>query len=430
MLQKQKSEEFALNLISNYGTLRSQSVNITEGLTAEDMQAQSMPDASPLKWHLAHTTWFFEAFILKPHSPGYQAFNQNFEFLFNSYYESVGERHARPERGLLTRPSLENIFAYREYVNDNMLNLLQQHADNAELHKLTTVGLHHEMQHQELMLTDVLHLLSRNPLLPAVITPSQQSDKPPQTAEPLSFIACDGGMIEVGAHKNGFSYDCEQPRHRQFLTPFRLSNRLITNGEWLEFMADKGYENSLLWLSDGWAHKQKYHWEQPLYWQQKEGEWFQFGLDGLQPLNLAAPVCHISYYEANAYANWREKRLPREFELEFLSEKQHSTKQSIEKANFLESKLWRPQVCPSGPGLQQLYGDCWEWTQSNFLPYPNFKAELGALGEYNGKFMANQMVLKGGSCATPQQQIRSSYRNFFHPHQRWQFTGLRLAEDS
>lgn len=410
-------------ITSQFVDLRSQSIRITQGLSAEDMQAQSMPDASPVKWHLAHTTWFFEAFILQKYYADYRPFNPNYEYLFNSYYESVGQRQARPERGLLTRPGIEEVLEYRAFVDDKMTHLLQQ--QHEKVNTLTTVGLHHEMQHQELLLTDVLHLLSRNRLLPALVKASQQLPTEQQTsAKTLEFVAFEGGTVEVGATKASFSYDCEQPRHTQFLTPFRLSDRLISNGEWLEFIADGGYRDSLLWLSDGWDMKQKCQWQAPLYWQQVDGEWCQFGLDGLKNLNLAAPVCHLSYYEANAFATWRGKRLPREFELEVCSETASDTQ-----ANFLENGVWRPQPSAQQPGLKQLYGDCWEWTQSSYLPHPGFKAEMGALGEYNGKFMSNQMVLKGGSCATPRQQIRSSYRNFFHPHQRWQFTGLRLAED-
>ncbi len=407
--------------MESYLATRQATWHLCTGLTPEDMVAQSMPEASPSKWHLAHTTWFFETFLLKPNSPNYQAFHPQFEHLFNSYYESVGNPYLRPQRGFLTRPALEDVLSYRQYVDDAMLSLL----DNApaEVKALTEVGLHHEMQHQELLLTDVLHLLAHNPLAPQVKTPNPNKENPNPIA--LTFQNYKSEFVTVGADANQFSYDNERPQHQHWQPAFGLANRLITNGEWLSFMEDNGYNNPLLWLSDGWATVKKEHWQAPLYWQQRNDAWHQYGLDGLQPIVFNAPVCHISYYEADAFARWAGKRLPKEQELEVAMQQDTQT---VAKANLLEQSHWRPQPATTGKP-SQLTGDVWEWTQSPYAPYPNFKPEQGALGEYNGKFMANQMVLKGGSCITPALQLRASYRNFFYPHQRWQFSGLRLADE-
>lgn len=407
--------------IRYYQQLRQQTIGLTDNLSAEDMSAQSMPDASPIKWHLAHTTWFFETFLLQPYYRGYHPFQVQFQHLFNSYYASVGSLHPRAERGLITRPTLSEILEYRHYVDEHICSLLER--DNDQVNQLLTVGLHHEMQHQELMLTDILHLMSRNPLFPAINTVSSSARA--GKFHMFEMQEFEGGLIDVGSHSEGFSYDCERPGFKTFLTPFALSSRLITNGEWLEFIKDEGYQNSLLWLSDGWAQKQQQHWLSPLYWHYMDGTWLEFGMNGMQTLNKDAPVRHISYYEADAFARWANKRLPREHELEWCASQQD---QEIS-GNFLENNVWQPLPSDDTQPLNQLYGDVWEWTQSAFLPYPKFRAELGALGEYNGKFMINQMVLKGGSCVTPQAQLRPSYRNFFYPHQRWQFSGLRLADD-
>lgn len=404
--------------IHRFHQVRQQTIRLTDRLSAEDMAAQAMPDASPTKWHLAHTTWFFETFLLQPHYSGYHPFHPQYQHLFNSYYASIGSRHPRPQRGQLTRPSLDDVMSYRSYVDEHLSSLLER--GNEALHRLLTVGLHHEMQHQELMLTDILNLFSLNPLLPEIHPPTVPA---PGKFHMFHMKEFNGGLVEVGANGNGFSYDCERPCFKTFLTPFALSSRLITNGEWLEFIKDQGYQNSLLWLSDGWDCNVQNGWSAPLYWHFVDGAWFEYGLIGLQALNKNAPVCHISYYEADAFARWANKRLPREHELELCA--QHCP---IE-GNFLENKAWQPLPSEDTEPLSQIYGDVWEWTQSAFSPYPNFRAGQGALGEYNGKFMANQMVLKGGSCATPRAQIRPSYRNFFHPHQRWQFSGLRLADD-
>lgn len=407
------------SLARQYHNVRSQTLALTEGLSPEDMTAQSMPDASPVKWHLAHTSWFFETFILARHQAGYRLFNDAFPHLFNSYYESAGSRYIRPQRGLLTRPSIDEVIAYRTHVDEHMAALLASGRES--IADLATIGLHHEMQHQELILTDLLHLLSFNPLFPAVQNPRFPETNPESTEAALQMLGFDGGLVEIGSDTTGFCYDNEQPRHRYYLQPFQLANRLVTNREWMEFIEDGGYENPLLWLSDGWSCRQKNNWTAPLYWQQKDGTWFQFGLDGLRKIIPRAPVCHISYYEADAFARWAGKRLPTEQEWETAA-----SEKSID-GNFAEQHIWRPLPSPQQNSIQQLYGDVWEWTGSPYTPYPGFVPAQGALGEYNGKFMANQFVLRGGSCATPVAQIRASYRNFFYPHQRWQFSGVRLA---
>lgn len=419
------NKALAPGVIDNFQQVRRQTLAITEGLSAEDMVVQSMPDASPLKWHLAHTSWFFEHFILQPFAENYPVFSKDYCYLFNSYYDAVGPRHARPARGLLTRPPLDDILAYRQHIERHMIPLLERQL--SDVTELVTVGLHHEMQHQELMLTDILHLLSANPLAPALqqTPPPASQDAAEQHIVPQQMLSHDGGLVQVGATEQGFSYDCENPRHQFFLQPFKLASRPVTNGEWLQFIEDGGYQNPLLWLSDGWHYCQQQHWQAPLYWQQ-QNSWLHFSLSGLHPLNLSAPVCHISYYEADAFARWAGKRLPREQEWEVIAE---ALPEAINDANFLEQHIWQPTSCQSQPDFQKVFGDVWEWTQSPYTGYPGFNAAQGELAEYNGKFMANQFVLRGGSCASPRQQLRSSYRNFFYPHQRWQFSGLRLAED-
>ncbi len=401
---------------------RGVSESLTLGLSAEDMVVQSMDDASPTKWHLAHTTWFFEEFVLAKYQQQYQRFNADYSYLFNSYYNSVGDRHARPLRGMLTRPTIDEVRAYRRAVDAAVSNLLEQpHPRARGLANTVTVGLHHEMQHQELLLTDILHALSTNPTAPAM------RELPPQKnavrAAALDFIACDEGLYEIGATGNGFSFDCEGPRHKTYLRPFALANRCVSNAEWLAFINDGAYQSANLWLSDGWAQCQAEQWQAPLYWRKRDGQWHQFGLYGLQPIDPEAPVCHINYFEADAFAQWAGARLPTEQEWEVAAGALPIA------GNFQEDQHWRPRPAAAGAGLQQLYGDVWEWTRSPYAPYPGFNAAAGAIGEYNGKFMCAQFVLRGGSCATPRQQMRASYRNFFYPHQRWQFSGLRLAKD-
>lgn len=422
------------DLHDHYQRVRSQSVALTEGLDAEDMLAQSMPDASPVKWHLAHTTWFFETFLLLASDTRYKPFDDRFAYLFNSYYDHVGVRGERHQRGLLTRPSLAQVLDYRRHVDTAMQSFFHGRDQRTEF--LIALGLHHEMQHQELMLTDILHLFSHNPLGPALLDETALSNdrKTARTvvAGANGMRSFEGGLVSVGADAhteaasawNDFSYDCEQPRHQQFLAPFRLCTNLVTNADWLAFMDDGGYRNPLLWLSDGWQHCQQAGWQTPLYWRQRDGKWHQFGLQGMRELVPAEPVCHISYYEADAFARWAGKRLPREQEWE------HAAAGLKMSGNFLEQRCWHPRPAHASDNeFTGLYGDVWEWTQSAFAPYPGFRAGAGALGEYNGKFMTNQLVLRGGSCVTPQSQIRATYRNFFYPHQRWQFMGLRLAED-
>ncbi|RUO25981.1 ergothioneine biosynthesis protein EgtB [Aliidiomarina minuta] len=402
---------------NTYKEVRMQSLRLTEGLSDEDMLLQSMPDASPTKWHLAHTSWFFETFLLQPHLSAYQVFDDSYQYLFNSYYDSVGERHPRPERGLLSRPSLRQVLAYREHVDKAMQQLLKQKPDKKILDALT-IGLHHEMQHQELMLTDIKHALASNPYGLPELTPEANNNTPTDS----TFTHFKGGLIYIGTDSDHeFAYDCEQPRHQVFLHEFNLRNSLVSNQEWLAFIDDGGYQKPELWLSEGWALCQQEGWQAPLYWRQKDGNWQTMTLQGYRPVHPAEPVCHISYYEADAFARWLDYRLPTEFEWEHAARTQPLT------GHFADSGIWHPRQPEQQPGLKQMHGDVWEWTQSAFAPYPGFQPPKGALGEYNGKFMINQMVLRGGSCATAHQQMRFSYRNFFHPHQRWQFSGLRLA---
>lgn len=409
-----------MDLHTFYSTVREQTVALVHNLSPEDMVVQSMPDASPAKWHLAHTTWFFEEFVLSKYCLDYRPFDESFCYLFNSYYDSVGERHPRAQRGLLTRPPVSAVLDYRAYVDRHMSELVRVKPEGP-VAELVITGLHHEMQHQELLLTDILHAFSCNALNPAVfVAEVGQATSLPTAIEWLEYP---GGLMHIGADEQGFSYDCERPRHRVFLQAFALANRPVTNREWLEFMAAGGYEDPLLWLADGWAARQRNGWHTPLYWRKSGRQWLQFGLDGLQPLSLDAPVCHISYYEADAFARWAGKRLPTEQEWE------HAAAQSGLEGAFLEAGLWRPRAAMQARGQHlQLCGTVWHWTQSPYTGYPGFRPEGGALQEYNGKFMANQFVLRGGSCVTPKAQMRTSYRNFFYPDQRWQFSGLRLAE--
>ena len=428
-------------LSADYTRCREASVGLTAGLSPEDMVVQSMEDASPTKWHLAHTTWFFEEFILSKYCRNYRRFNPNYQYLFNSYYNSIGDRHARPSRGMLTRPSADEVLAYRSAIDEQMLSLLSgldasQSPKTGSLLNTVVLGLHHEMQHQELMLTDIVHALSQNPLHPALRPPGPQILTASSLAGKQAFIEFEAGLYEIGTGvaidrpgtANGtiseFSFDCERPRHQSYLQDFSLANRPVTNGEWLAFMADQGYQRPDLWLSDGWALCQAEGWCAPLYWRQQDDQWCQFGADGLRNIDPNAPACHISYFEADAYAHWAGARLPTEQEWEV-----GASAFPIE-GNFQERKLWRPAAtCAKSDELGQLFGDVWEWTRSSFSAYPGYRLPAGAIGEYNGKFMSGQYVLRGGSCATPQKQMRHSYRNFFYPQQRWQFAGVRLAKD-
>jgi ergothioneine biosynthesis protein EgtB len=395
-------------------------------LGAEDQVVQSMPDCSPAKWHLAHVTWFFETFILVPEAAAYRVKNPAYAFLFNSYYEALGERHPRPERGLLTRPTVAEVMAYRRHVTDALADLLAgAGADQlARIGPLVALGLAHEEQHQELLLMDILHLFSCNPLKPAY-QPFRAGAM--AGAPPLAWFDYPGGVLEIGRAPDaqGFAFDNESPRHDVLLRPFRLASRAVTNGEWMQFIADGGYRRPELWLADGWAAVRRDGWCAPLYWQEADGGFQAFSLSGLRSVNPEAPVCHVSFFEADAFARWSGRRLPSEAEWEI------AAASLTPEGNTLGSGLLCPQAAPHATGQpQQMFGDVWEWTQSSYAPYPGFRAPAGAVGEYNGKFMCSQMVLKGGACVTPDGHARATYRNFFYPHQRWMFAGLRLADDA
>jgi len=406
------------DLLSRYRAVRRASEGLIRSLTPEDMGAQSMPDCSPTKWHLAHTTWFFETFMLTPHLPGYRVFDARFGYLFNSYYEAVGPRQPRPARGLITRPSLADVLAYRAHVDDGMTALLSAGPDS--LSDLLALGLAHEEQHQELILMDILHLFAQSPLSPAFAPPRAA---PSGGGAPMGYVGFPGGLVDIGHDGQGFAFDNEGPRHRVWLEPYRLADRLVTNGDWLAFMADGGYSRPEFWLSDGWALVRGEGWQAPIYWRETAEGWRVMGLTGLRPLDPAQPVSHISYYEADAYATWAGARLPTEAEWE------HAAASVQRDGNFLSSARFDAIPAADQPGLRQMFGDLWEWTRSAYLPYPGFHAAEGAVGEYNGKFMSGQFVLRGGACVTPAGHARPSYRNFFYPHQRWMFSGLRLALD-
>jgi ergothioneine biosynthesis protein EgtB len=401
--------------------VRERTAALASPLSAEDACVQSMPDASPVKWHLAHTSWFFEHFVLSGRAPGYRPFDERYDFLFNSYYFTVGEMHQRPRRGLITRPSLDEVHAYRAHIDEALDSLLAASGGDAELQGLVTLGMHHEQQHQELLLTDIKHLLAQNPLLPAYREELPIPGDPGVAPAPLRWITGTPGIAEAGHAGTSFAFDNETPRHRMLLGEHALGSRLVTNDEFREFIADGGYAQPALWLSDGWATVVAEKWNRPLYWQEDLER--EFTLGGVRPLHPAAPVTHLSYFEADAFARWAGCRLPTEFEWETAA-----ARLAIE-GNLAESGVLHPCPARAGAGLQQAYGDTWEWTASPYAPYPGFRPLAGSLGEYNGKFMCSQMVLRGGSCATPTGHIRPSYRNFFYPGQRWQFSGLRLARD-
>lgn len=410
-------------LLRRYENVRSLTTDLVSNLSDADATVQSMADASPAKWHLAHTTWFFETFILCEFVDGYKPFNSEYFYLFNSYYEAKGERLPRTSRGMLSRPSLEEILAYRMHV-DAAIGLAARSLPT-EAQALVELGCHHEEQHQELLLTDILHLFSLNPTNPKLWDSDFQLS--PSVAKPHGWVAGRTGAVEIGHDGDGFAFDCEGPRHTVWLAPHALSDRLVTNVEWLHFMIAGGYENPDFWLADGIAWVRQNNVKAPLYWRGDNlgGGWQQFGLDGLTSIDPDAPVRHVSYYEADAYARWAGVRLATEAEWESAAEK-HKEREG----NLLDcAGSLRPNRATDIPGLRQLFGDVWEWTASAYLPHPGFRAAAGAVGEYNGKFMSGQFVLKGGSCATPRGHVRASYRNFFYPHQRWQFTGVRLAKD-
>src|SRR5580700_770480 len=410
-----------LGLNETYQGIRQTSLRCCAPLTVEDHSLQAMPDASPAKWHLAHTTWFFETFLLADHLPGYRAFHPAFRNLFNSYYNAVGERPLRALRHTLTRPALDEVHAYRSYVDEAIVRLLSRELP-PEVIDLVTLGLNHEQQHQELILTDVKYGLAGNPLRPAYRETCPETSNSAQTAPALRWHSFAEGVYPVGFEGDGFAFDNERPRHNVFLSPFRLASRLMTNGEYLQFMREGGYETATLWLSDGWDCVRANQWKAPLYWEKRDGEWWHYTLDGMRAVDPEQPVCHVSFYEADAFARWAGARLATEFEWEVAS------RSAALAGNFLDGDALHPQPAHDNNGLSQMFGDVWEWTASAYLPYPGFRPAVGAVGEYNGKFMSNQMVLRGGSCATPQSHIRRTYRNFFPPHARWQFMGIRLAD--
>jgi len=414
-----------------FATVRAQTEQFCEPLHTEDFVVQTEAHVSPTKWHLAHTSWFFETFVLEPHLDGFEPLNEQYAYLFNSYYIQAGERHCRDRRGYISRPTVEEVFQYRAFIDEQVHTLLDQADADAmdTIAPLIELGIHHEQQHQELMVTDMKHVLSVNPLRPAY-----RDDLPeahPNEPMPLRWVDVDEALYEIGYDGDGFHYDNETPRHRTYVQPFQISNRLITNREYMAFMEDDGYARPELWLSAGWAAVQEREWTEPYYWERHEGEWYVYTLGGMREVNPDAPVCHLSYFEAEAFARWADARLPTEAEWEVAAEGLPV------QGNFVEANTYHPQaISADAPGhmpthgngpLHQMYGDVWEWTQSHYSPYPGYKPLSGALGEYNGKFMCGQFVLRGGSCATSKTHIRPTYRNFFHPDEAWQFMGVRLA---
>jgi len=416
------AQQFASNsLRRRYQEIRETSLELTRPFSAEDQMMQSMPDASPAKWHLAHTTWFFETFILSS-VPGYRPFDSRFKQLFNSYYKQLGSHPTRGTRGLMSRPSLEEVHAYRAWVDDAMMRRLEDEHEPAAA--LIELGLNHEQQHQELILTDLKHALWSMPLRPERVN----RPRPVSPAPPLEWISFEGGIHQIGHAGEGFAFDNEGPRNEVLLRPFQLASRLVTNAEYREFMQAGGYEKPELWLSDGWDEVCAQGWRSPLYWERsnvnRDGPWSELTFSGMQEVNPFAPVCHVSFYEADAFARWSGARLPREEEWEVVAAQSpfESARGSLQ-----DDDVFHPQVA-RGAGLQQMFGDVWEWTSSPYVGYPGFEPAAGLIGEYNGKFMCNQLVLRGGSCATPANHIRATYRNFFPPHARWQFMGIRLAK--
>jgi len=411
-----------VTLLAQYRAVRARTVALAEPLSAEDQLVQSMPDASPTKWHLAHTSWFFETFVLTPHAPGHAVFDARFGFLFNSYYEALGARVARAARGQLSRPSLAEVHAYRRHVDDAVARWLEdgdaRGGDDARA--LVELGLHHEQQHQELILTDIKHALASNPLRPAyggaVDAPDARAEASSSAPHMRTF---DEGLAWIGHDGHGFAFDNEGPRHRRFLRAFALAERPVTCGEYLAFMRDRGYERPELWLSDGWLERQRQGWDAPLYWERGDGAWTMFTLAGARPVDARETLAHVSYYEADAFARWAGKRLPTEEEWERAAANQP-----------IEGRFSGDGVLHPGAARPSMFGDVWQWTQSPYAAYPGYQPPAGAVGEYNGKFMCNQMVLRGGSCFTPPGHVRSTYRNFFPPAARWQASGIRLARDA
>jgi ergothioneine biosynthesis protein EgtB len=414
-------------LVARYDEVRSHTEALAAPLSPEDQTVQSMPDVSPTKWHRAHVTWFFETFVLADHEPSFKPYQDRYWFLFNSYYEGVGPRYARAERGFISRPGAHDVGLYRADVDARMRDLVTT-LDGGSLEKLAStieLGFHHEQQHQELLLMDIKHVLSVNPLQPTYAgTPVA-----PSVPDPLGWVEVEGGLVEVGHRGGGFGFDNELPLHQQWLEPYRLADRLVTNGEWLEFMGDRGYERHELWLSDGWARVRGEGWRAPFYWTEVDGAWFEHTLSGTRPVDPGLPVSHVSHYEADAYATWAGRRLPTEGEWEHAVVADGQADASTASGNLADTETFHPRAAgPSTGHLRQVYGDCWEWTSSAYLAYPGYHPPAGAIGEYNGKFMSGQMVLRGGCALTPPGHARLSYRNFFPPGARWALSGVRLAD--
>lgn len=409
--------------ISLYQDVRSKTEGLCQPLAIEDYVIQSVEDVSPAKWHLAHTTWFFETFILA-RQPTYKPFNTSYHHLFNSYYQTIGQPFPRMKRGILSRPTVQDIYAYRQVVDQQMIAYLNglNEKEWQTIKPLLILGLNHEQQHQELLLMDIKHNFSYHPDFPIY---SAQDNQPTSQTKPMQFMEIAGGLVEIGHDGNDFCFDNELPRHAYHLKPFKLANQLVTNGEFMEFIAAQGYQRPEFWLADGWDIIQKNQWQAPLYWHFIDNKWHVFTLNGLKEVDIHSPVVHVSYYEAYAYACFKNARLPSEMEWEHVVALQNISAQS---GNFLETNALHPRaVSTSKETMHQLFGDVWEWTMSPYTPYPGYQAAVGALGEYNGKFMNNQMVLRGGSCVTPKDHMRVTYRNFFQPDKRWQFSGIRLA---
>jgi ergothioneine biosynthesis protein EgtB len=414
-------------LVARYDEVRAHTETLAAPLSPEDQTVQSMPDVSPTKWHRAHVTWFFETFVLADHEPSFKPYQDQYWFLFNSYYEGVGPRYARAERGFITRPGAHDVGLYRADVDARMRELVTT-LDGGSLEKLTStieLGFHHEQQHQELLLMDIKHVLSVNPLQPTYAG----SPLAPSAPDPLGWVDVEGGLVEVGHRGGGFSFDNELPLHQQWLEPYRLADRLVTNGEWLDFMADRGYERHELWLSDGWGKVRAEGWRAPFYWTEVDGAWFEHTLSGTRPVDPGLPVSHVSHYEADAYAAWAGRRLPTEVEWEHAVVADGQADASSAGGNLADTETFHPRAAgPSNGHLRQVYGDCWEWTSSAYLAYPGYHPPAGAIGEYNGKFMSGQMVLRGGCALTPPGHARATYRNFFPPGSRWALSGVRLAD--
>ncbi len=412
-----------LALLERFRAVRDLTRDLCEPLATEDFVIQTMPSVSPTKWHLAHTTWFFETFIALRHDPDYVAFDDRYAYLFNSYYNSLGRFHARDQRGLLSRPTVEEIWAYRSHVERALERLIETAKPSliVTLEPLLEIGCHHEQQHQELLLTDIKHVLASNPLEPAYASASRPSSRTAPLE--LTWSEHQGGIHEIGHSGSSFAYDNEGPRHEVLLRPYRLADRLVTNADFLEFVSDDGYQRPELWLSQGWSTVQAEGWQAPLYWRRQSGDWKEMTLLGLRALEAAEPVCHLSYLEADAYARWKGARLPSEAEWE-VAARAHPVE-----GNFVDRRTFHPVAAESN-GPTQFFGDVWEWTSSPYVGYPGYRQAAGALGEYNGKFMLGQQVLRGGSCASSRDHLRITYRNFFEPQARWQFSGLRLAADS